>query len=83
MIPEYSIDKSNVFGNAETYELELEFNPKHNNIITQHTEIEKQIEISSKLIFEGVKMALSVTRNKLSNFCRRKRICFNRISKNH
>ena len=58
MIPEYSIDKSNVFHNSESYEIELEFRP-NNSIIDLNSELEKQVETSSKLIFEGVKMALS------------------------
>lgn len=58
MIPEYSIDKSNVFHNSESYEIELEFTP-YNSIIDGISELEKKVETSCKLVFEGVKMALS------------------------
>ena len=57
MIPQYNIEKSNVFNNQETYEIELEIKPV--KAVLNKTMLTDHVEKYLKDVFNGVKMVLS------------------------
>ncbi len=57
MIPQYNIEKSNVFNNQETYEIELEIKPV--KTVLNKTMLTDHVEKYLKDVFNGVKMVLS------------------------